>query len=217
VSIRVTEHDGLTRRGPCGGQALFIGAAQAPTVSRSQAGAGSCSRWRGQAIISTSGGISNGASTMRSGSCCAKCAARRRCNQIGEMPFIDPRFAMQRARHFWFGTHNPTLGPTLEWGPKGPPFTCLGHYDEAADRLNFWYAGPQSAPEEPCFVPRSANAPEGDGWLLAMVGRRAENRTDLVVLDALHPERGPLAVVKFPCRVHEGFHGTWVSARALCG
>ena len=140
---------------------------------------------------------------------------RRLIDHIGEMPVIDPRYAMQRARHFWFGTHNPALGPMLPWGPKGPPFTCLGHYDEAAAKLNFWYAGPDSAPEEPCFVPKSADSPEGDGWLLTMVGRRAENRTDLVVLDARHLDRGPVATVRFPCRVHEGFHGIWVPAQAL--
>ena len=140
---------------------------------------------------------------------------KRLINHIGEMPVIDPRFAMKRTRHFWFGTNNPKLGPMLDIGPKGPPFTCLGHYDEAADKLNFFYAGPHSAPEEPCFVPRAGSTQEGDGWLLTMVGRRAENRTDLVVLDALHLDRGPVAVVKFPCRVHEGFHGTWVSAAAL--
>ncbi len=140
---------------------------------------------------------------------------RRLIDHIGEMPVIDPRFAMRRARHFWFGTHNPRLGPMLPWGPKGPPFTCLGHYDEAADALDFFYAGPESAPEEPCFVPRPGSTTEGDGWLLTMVGRRAENRTDLVVLDALHLAAGPVAVVKFPCRVHEGFHGIWVGAQAL--
>ena len=140
---------------------------------------------------------------------------RRLINQIGEMPAIDPRYAMKRARHFWFGTNNPAIGPMLPWGPKGPPFTCVGHFDEAADKLNFWYAGPDSAPEEPHFVPRSPDAPEGDGWILTMVGRRAENRTDLVILDALHLDRGPVAVVKFPYRVHEGFHGIWVGAKAL--
>jgi len=140
---------------------------------------------------------------------------QRLINQIGEMPAIDPRFAMKRARHFWFGTNNPAIGPMLAWGPKGPPFTCVGHFDEAAKQLNFWYAGPDSAPEEPHFVPRSADAPEGDGWILTMVGRRTENRTDLVILDALHLDRGPVAVVKFPYRVHEGFHGIWVGAQAL--
>ena len=43
-----------------------------------------------------------------------------------------------------------------------------------------------------------------------MVGRRDENRTDLVILDARNLSQGPVAIVKFPCRVHEGFHGIWV-------
>lgn len=140
---------------------------------------------------------------------------KRLINHIGEMPVIDPRYAMKRATQFWFGTSNTALGPMLPPGPKGPPFTCLGHYDETADKLDFFYAGAHSSPEEPYFVPRSADAAEGDGWLLTMVGRRAENRTDLVILDARHLSRGPVAIVKFPCRVHEGFHGTWVSAKAL--
>ena len=136
---------------------------------------------------------------------------RKLFDHIGEMPVVDPRHLMSRARHFWFGSNNPALGPMLEWGPKGPPFTCLGHFDEAAGKLNFWYAGPDSAPEEPLFVPRSADAPEGDGWLLSIVGRRAHNRTDLVVLDALDIAAGPVATVRMPCRIHEGFHGTWMA------
>jgi carotenoid cleavage dioxygenase-like enzyme len=132
--------------------------------------------------------------------------------QFGEMPLVDPRFAMQRTRHFFFGTFNPALGPMLEWGPKGPPFTCIGHFDEHTQELSFWYAGPDSAPEEPCFVPKSPDAAEGDGWLLTVVGRRAENRTDLVVLDALDLAAGPVAVIRMPCRLHEGFHGIWVAS-----
>ncbi len=136
-------------------------------------------------------------------------------NHVGEMPVIDPRYAMQRARHFYFGTSNPALGPMLPLGPKGPPFTCLAHFDEAHDQLNFFYAGANAAPEEPCFVPKSPDAPEGDGWLLTMVGRRAENRTDLVILDAAKISAGPVAIIKFPCRVHEGFHGIWVAESEL--
>ncbi len=136
-------------------------------------------------------------------------------NHIGEMPVIDPRYAMKRATQFWFGTSNTALGPMLPPGPKGPPFTCLGHFDEVSDKLDFFYAGANSSPEEPYFVPRSADAAEGDGWLLTIVGRRAENRTDLVILDARNLSNGPVATIKFPCRVHEGFHGTWVSAQAL--
>jgi carotenoid cleavage dioxygenase len=129
---------------------------------------------------------------------------------IGEMPMIDLRFAMGKTRHFWFGTNNPKLGPMLPWGPKGPPFTCLGHFDAETGALDFFYAGPDSSPEEPCFVPRAGSSEEGDGWLVSVVGRRAENRTDLVVLDARRLSDGPVAVIKMPVRIHEGFHGIWV-------
>jgi carotenoid cleavage dioxygenase len=149
------------------------------------------------------------------GSDSGKFEVQRIFEQIGEMPMIDPRFLMSRARHFYFGTNNPALGPMLEWGPKGPPFTCIGHFDEARQKTNYWYSGAESSPEEPYFVPRSKGSAEGEGWLLCMVGRRRENRTDLVILDAAHIDRGPVATIKMPCRLHEGFHGTWVPASTL--
>jgi carotenoid cleavage dioxygenase-like enzyme len=133
-------------------------------------------------------------------------------NHIGEMPMVDPRRLMHRATNLYFGTINHVLGPMLEWGPKGPPFTCIGHYNDDTGETRYWYAGPDSAPEEPVFVPKGPGGADGDGWLLTIVGRRAENRTDLVVLDALDIAAGPVATIRFPCRVHEGFHGTWIPA-----
>ena len=135
-------------------------------------------------------------------------------DHIGEMPMIDLRHATRPTRHFWFGTSNTDLGPMLPFGPKGPPFTCIGHFDQATGALDYYYAGPDSSPEEPVFVPRSPDAAEGDGWLLTIVGRRAENRTDLVILDALKLGDGPVATVRFPARVHEGFHGVWIPRAA---
>ena len=140
--------------------------------------------------------------------------AVRMFDHIGEMPVVDPRFLMSRCDNFFFGTTNKALGPMVEFGPKGPPFTCLGHYEESTGRLDFYYAGPNSTPEEPCFVPKSKDAAEGDGWLLSIVGRRAENRTDLVILDARNLSAGPVATLKMPCRIHEGFHGIWVPTEA---
>ena len=131
--------------------------------------------------------------------------------QIGEMPMIDLRFATSKTDHFWFGTNNPKLGPMLPWGPKGPPFTCLGHFDAKSGAIEFYYSGPDSSPEEPCFIPRPGSTEEGDGWLASVVGRRAENRTDLVLLDARNLSAGPVAVIQMPVRIHEGFHGIWVN------
>lgn len=38
-----------------------------------------------------------------------------------------------------------------------------------------------------------------------------ENTSDFVVLDALEPERGPIARVKLGVRVPFGFHGSWIA------
>jgi carotenoid cleavage dioxygenase len=62
---------------------------------------------------------------------------------------------------------------------------------------------------EPLFVPRAPDAPEGDGFLLALVHRGTERRSDLLILDAQHVEGAPLARVRLPHRVPFGFHGNW--------
>ena len=58
-------------------------------------------------------------------------------------------------------------------------------------------------------MPRSAVAPEGQGYLLALAWRGEENRSDLLILDAENLDREPLAIVKLPHRVPAGFHGNW--------
>jgi carotenoid cleavage dioxygenase len=50
--------------------------------------------------------------------------------------------------------------------------------------------------QEPCFVPRTPDSPEGDGWIIALVDNLVTNYSDLVVLDALWLEDGPVARAK---------------------
>jgi len=64
---------------------------------------------------------------------------------------------------------------------------------------------------EAVFVPASPDAPEGEGWLLALVWR-PERGSSLLVLDAEALEQGPVAEVALPRRVPFGFHGSWVPA-----
>jgi carotenoid cleavage dioxygenase-like enzyme len=68
------------------------------------------------------------------------------------------------------------------------------------------------AVSEPVFVPRRPDAPEGDGWILAVAWRAAERRSDLIVLDTDGIGHGPVATVHLPHRVPFGFHGNWVEA-----
>jgi carotenoid cleavage dioxygenase len=58
-------------------------------------------------------------------------------------------------------------------------------------------------------LPRSPQASEGEGLLLAVVYRHEEQRSDLLILDAENVEDKPLATVKLLHRVPYGFHGNW--------
>ena len=60
---------------------------------------------------------------------------------------------------------------------------------------------------EPMFVPRSANAAEGDGFLLSVIYRGASCHSNQAVLDAGRVQNGPLALAHPSHRVLEGFHG----------
>ena len=131
----------------------------------------------------------------------------------GDMPRVDPRALMEQTRHSWIGCMNPALGPMPEFGPMGPPFNSIVHRDDHTGVQSGYFVGEEAAPEEPVFVPRGSN--EGEGWLLSLVGRRAENRNDMIVLDALDVAAGPVATIKIPFRLRYGFHGTWIPGEEL--
>ncbi|WP_419728260.1 carotenoid oxygenase family protein [Lichenicola sp.] len=119
----------------------------------------------------------------------------------GEFPQIDLRTTGFRHRHGFFAatTHDTELD-------------TICHRDEHTGREALFVAPAGDTLSEPVFVPRAPDAGEGDGWLLAVQYRAAEDRSDLVILDTDAVESGPIATVQLPCRVPNGFHGSFVGA-----
>ena len=122
---------------------------------------------------------------------------------------IDDRYVGKPYRHLY------SLGTLQIPEAAGEPqfFNSLFHYDmttgsRKAHRLN----GPGDCFGEPQFIPRSADAPEGDGFVIAIVYRAVENRSDLLILDAQNIEAPPLATIRCPHRIPFGFHGNWQQA-----
>ena len=66
---------------------------------------------------------------------------------------------------------------------------------------------------EPVFVPRSAEADEGDGFLLFLAYRGEDRRSELMIFDAQNIDREPLASVLLPHAIPLGFHGNWRAAQ----
>lgn len=122
----------------------------------------------------------------------------------GEFPRFDERFAGLGYRHGYFA------GQSHDEFDAG--FNAVVHIDLKTGKRAFQKFGPGCITSEPVFVPRNADASEGDGFLLAVVYRGEEDRSDLVVLDAGDVAGKPLAVARLPRRVPFGFHGNWRNA-----
>jgi carotenoid cleavage dioxygenase-like enzyme len=121
----------------------------------------------------------------------------------GEFPRLDERFATRAYRHGWYAA-DPTNGKTIKQ-------SAIAHLDFATGRRQVYELTGGDLTSEPVFTPRTADAPEGDGWVTAVVWRAGENRSDLVVFEAQDVAKGPIAVAQLPRRVPFGFHGNWVS------
>jgi carotenoid cleavage dioxygenase len=88
-------------------------------------------------------------------------------------------------------------------------FDCIAHIDVKTGQKHVYEFPRGDAPGEPVFVPRTPDAAEGDGWLLTVVYRADENRSDLAVFDATNVSKGPIGLAHLPRRVPFGFHGNW--------
>jgi len=137
-------------------------------------------------------------------------------DMIGEFPRIDDRFATLKHRHGWMLVMDPSM-PFEGPGGRASGFIMnrIGHLDFQTGAQTSWWAGPQSIIQEPCFVPRSADAPEGDGYIIALVDNLVTNYSDLVILDAQRVEAGPIARAKLPIRIRSGLHGNWADEKLL--
>ncbi|WAT17539.1 carotenoid oxygenase family protein [Aurantiacibacter sp. MUD11] len=117
---------------------------------------------------------------------------------LGDMPKIDDRYAMSKYSIGYFALRDfPQMGVgQILW-------------DTGELRVHELQG---AAAQEPVFVPKSADAPEGDGYILTVVDRFVEKRTDLLILDGNDVSRPPIATIKLPFAMPMAFHGCWVPA-----
>ena len=103
-------------------------------------------------------------------------------------------------------------GYTAAVGPLGDTWE-LGDtikYDFDAGTTTAFDHGPGRGAGEPVFVNREGGTAEDDGWLMTVVYDAAEDRSDVVILDAADMTSDPVATIQLPARVPIGFHGNWV-------
>jgi carotenoid cleavage dioxygenase len=121
----------------------------------------------------------------------------------GEFPRVDPRVETLKHRHGWYAA-DPTSSGTIRQ-------CAIAHMDFATGRRQLYELSGGDLTSEPVFVPRSADAVEGDGWLTAVIWRAGENRSDLAIFEAQDVAKGPIGIAEMPRRVPFGFHGNWAN------
>jgi carotenoid cleavage dioxygenase-like enzyme len=127
-----------------------------------------------------------------------------------EMPATDLRYQMHPYRHAFTAIVDATR-PLNVAGTIGVGWNTVARVDFTTGKLDRWFVGERTTCQEPCFVPRSAGAPEGDGFLLSMLNRFGEDpHTELAVFDAQRVAAGPIATVRLPFRLRAAVHGCWV-------
>ncbi|GAA5210766.1 carotenoid oxygenase family protein [Streptomyces thinghirensis] len=139
----------------------------------------------------------------------------RLCDIPGEFPRIDERSSTLGYRYGFVCLQETVQDPTLPGSFTGLRFSKLGRVDHRTGELTTHYVGDASATQEPIFVPRPNSVDEGDGYLLVLVNRYAEMRSDLLILDAQRLDEEPVATLALPLRLRNGLHSTWISGEDL--
>jgi carotenoid cleavage dioxygenase-like enzyme len=123
---------------------------------------------------------------------------------VGEFPKIDSRYHTLPYRHGWLLGFDPTR-------------SSVAHVDHLTGRTQSWSADETTSLQEPCFIPRSKSAAEGEGFIVQVATRIREMRTDVLLFDALRIEEGPFATIRLPLRLRPGYHGNWADLDAIGG
>ncbi|HKJ74422.1 MAG TPA: carotenoid oxygenase family protein, partial [Alphaproteobacteria bacterium] len=135
----------------------------------------------------------------------------------GGLARMDDRYIGRRHRYSYMGVLDPSKPfDTVKAGNlQGRVTNCYARFDHAKGTVDSFFAGDTHSLQECCFVPRRADAPEGDGYLVGVASNYAEMKSELVIVDARNLEAGAVARVKMPFRLHAQVHGNWVPAEIL--
>ncbi|KAB8304114.1 hypothetical protein EYC80_003534 [Monilinia laxa] len=131
-----------------------------------------------------------------------------------EFPRIDERFMTKEYEWVFLDVFIPEESDRKNNIYQG--LNGLAMHSNRTNETRYFYAGEDSHVQEPVFIPRSKDAKEGDGWVVAMIEKRIANRCDLVVIDTRDFEKA-IAVIELPFHIKAQVHGNWVEATETQG
>lgn len=129
---------------------------------------------------------------------------------------IDDRYQGEKLRYGFTSFSDPSRPfDEARAGRVGRVSNSYGRFDLESGKVDSYFAGPTHSLQEICFVPRSANAPEGDGYIMGIANNFAEMRSELIIADTQNLAAGDVARVLLPFRSNVQVHGRWYDSGQL--
>ncbi|GFF28443.1 hypothetical protein IFM61606_10161 [Aspergillus udagawae] len=132
---------------------------------------------------------------------------------VVSLPSEFPRIDERRLGREYNIIYLPVAAPDLP--PNGLPMpvalNALAKVDKKANKIAYFKPGDDCLVEEPIFIPRSENSAEGDGWVISMIQRVKQRKSDLVIIDSREFSK-PIAIIQMPLYLRGQIHGNWVEA-----
>ncbi|KAH8745894.1 lignostilbene dioxygenase family protein [Diaporthe sp. PMI_573] len=133
-----------------------------------------------------------------------------------EFPRIDERYYCKKYDHVFMNVYYSEKEKHLVNKHVFEGLNATAMLIKSTGELKIYYPGPNCRCQEPVFIPRSDDAPEGDGHVIFAVDRLDQKVANLVILDTKDFEK-PVAVIELPLRLRAQIHGNWVDAKELSG
>jgi carotenoid cleavage dioxygenase len=131
-----------------------------------------------------------------------------------EFPRVDERVIGRKHRYGYSTAAGQVMGAvhcSSKGISEGTSANSLLKHDLTSGKLEAHSLGWGAYGGEAVFAPRSPDAAEDDGYVMAFVQDPTRGATDLVILASQDFTGTPVARVQLPARVPLGFHGSWIA------
>lgn len=129
-----------------------------------------------------------------------------------EFPRLDERFMTRKYKIIFmavFLQNENTSSDNIYHG-----LNALAMINKETGETQYFYPGNHATVQEPTFIPRSDDAPEGDGWIMSVVDQSDARGTELVFIDT-KDFSNPIAIAELPFHVKSQIHGNWVDSKTM--
>lgn len=132
------------------------------------------------------------------------------CPAVGDFPRIADKDHMKDYEIGYYINYDPANGEPLMCGPTYMGFNTLTRMNVKEGTHTSFTMGPGFTFNESIHI--ASKQPGHEGYLAMVVDLHEEWLSDVVILEAAHIERGPIARIKMPKRLKNQIHGVWVDS-----